>query len=137
MVHQIVDGAVALTRVLCLHCAQDTFMQSPPVAAKQRVIGDGLRQCMRETVNDACPQVDLDQEPGGPQSRDLLRQGRLVHVGNGGEQGQWNVTANDGGDLQDASVERRQPVDARRQYGLHRSRNDDVRQARCTTGDGS
>ena len=97
-------------------------MQRPPVAAQQGVIGDRLRQRMRETVDDACPQVDLDQKSGGPQSRDLLRQDRLVHVGNGGEQGQWDVTANDRGDLQDAPVKRQQPVDACRQYRLQPTR---------------
>ena len=135
--HQIVDGAVALAGALCLNCPQDTFMQAPPVAAKQGVIGDGLRQRMRESMDDASPQVDLDQEAGGTQDGDLLRQGRLVHVGKGGEKRQRNVTANDSGDLQDASVKRRQTVDARRQYGLHRCRNDNVCQARRTAGDGA
>ena len=65
----------------------------------------------------------LVEELGRLEVRQAAVQRLLGQLGNGLQQRQGHLGANDGGGLQQALLLRRQPVDARRQHRLHRGRH--------------
>ena len=65
----------------------------------------------------------LVEELGRLQVRQAAMERLLGQLGNGLQQGQGHLGADDGGGLQQALVLRRQPVDACRQDRLHRRRH--------------
>ena len=94
-------------------------MQRPPPLLEQAAVGHLVRQGVLEGVFQLGEEVGLIEELRGLEVGEVAAQVSVRQVGNGLQQGQRHLGANDGGGLQQALGLRRQPVDARCQHGLH------------------
>ena len=103
-------------------------VQHPPPLQQEAAVGHLVRQGMLEGVFRLGEQARLIQELGRLEVRQAAVQRLLGQVRNGLEQGQGHLGANDGSRLEEPLLLRRQPVDARRQHGLHRGRHLNGRQ---------
>ena len=104
-------------------------MQHPASPLQQQTaVGHLVRQGMLEGVLGLGEQAGLIQELCRLEVRQAAVEHGLGHVRNGLEQGEGHVRANHGGGLEQAFLLRRQPVEARRQHGLHRRRDLNARQ---------
>ena len=100
-----------------------------PRARQQRLIGHLLGQGVLEGVGTLRKEARLVEELGGLEVRQAAMQRRLGQLGDGLQQGQGHLGADDRGGLQELLLLWGQPVDACRQYRLYRRRHLDGRQA--------
>ena len=98
-------------------------MQPPPPLPQEAVVGHLVGQGMLEGVVRLGEQAGLVEELGGLQVRQAAVQGGLGQLGDGLEQRQGHLSANDGRGLEEPLLLRWQPVDACRQDRLHRGRH--------------
>ena len=106
----------------------DPGMERAPPLLEQRLIGHLLGQGVLEGVLDVGEEARLVEELGGLQMGEAQAERLLRHLGNGLEERQGHLRADDRGGLQELFLLRRQPVDARRQDRLHRGRHLDTRE---------
>ena len=95
-------------------------MQRPPPLLEQAAVGHLVRQGVLEGVVLLGEEPRLVEELGRLQVRQTAVQRRLGQLGNGLQQGQRHLRADDRGRLQEPLLLGRQAVDARRQHRLHR-----------------
>src|SRR6266487_5862340 len=95
-------------------------MQGAPPLLEQRLIGDLLSQGVLEGILDVGKEARLVEELGGLQMGESQTERRLRRLGNGLEERQRHLGADDGGGLQELFLLRWQPVDTRRQDRLDR-----------------
>ena len=105
----------------------DAGMERPPPLLEQAAVGHLVREGVLEGVFELGKEARLVEELGRLQVRQAAVERLLGHVGNGLEQGQGYLCADDGRGLQQALLLGRQPVDAGRQHRLHRGRHLDGR----------
>ena len=98
-------------------------VQHPPPLLQQAAVGHLVGEGVLEGVLALGEEARLVEELGGLQVREAAVQRLLGQLGNGLQQRQGHLGANDGGGLEQALLLRRQPVDARRQHRLHRGRH--------------
>jgi hypothetical protein len=103
-------------------------MVALPGARQQRLVGHLLGQGVLEGIGALRKQLRLVEELRGLEVRQAAMQSRLGQLGDGFQEGEKHLGANDGGGLQKPLFLRGQPIDARRQYRLHCGRHLDGRQ---------
>jgi hypothetical protein len=103
-------------------------VQDPPPLPQEAAVGHLLRQGMREGILWLGEQAGLIEKLRRLQVGQAAVQRRLGYLGNGLEQRQGHLGANNGSRLQEPLCLRRQPVDTCCQHGLHRGRHLNGRQ---------
>ena len=106
----------------------NTGVQHPPPLLEETAIGHLVRQGVLEGVLALGEEPRLVEELGRLEVRQTAMQVVFGQLGNGLQQRQGHLCADDRGGLEQALLLRRQPVDARRQDRLHRGRHLDRRQ---------
>ena len=106
----------------------DAGMQHPPPLLEQTAVGHLVGQGVLEGVLALGEEARLVEELGRLEVRQAAVQRLLGQLGNGLQQGQGHLRANDRGGLEQALLLRRQAVDARRQHRLHGGRHLNARQ---------
>jgi hypothetical protein len=101
----------------------DAGMQYPPSFLEHTAIGYLVREGVLEGVLVLREEARFVEEFGRLQVRQAAMQRRLMQFGNGLQQGQGHLCADDSSSLEEALRLRRQTVDARRQHRLHRGRD--------------
>ena len=123
MVRQPFDLLGQAVRVEPFEGLDNAPMQRPPPLLEQTAVGHLVGQGVFEGEFALGEQPRLIEELGRLQVGQATVQVRLGQLGNGLQQGQGHLGANDRGGLEQVFLLRRQPVDARRQYRLHRGRH--------------
>jgi len=98
----------------------DAGMQHPPPLLQETPVGHLVREGVLEGVGMFWEEAGLVEEFRRLEVRQAPVQYRLGHLGNGLQQGQGDLRANNGSGLEKMFLLRRQAVDTRRQDGLHR-----------------
>ena len=101
----------------------DAGMERAPPLLQQAAVGHLVGEGVLEGVLELGEEARLVEELGRLEVREAAVQRRLGQLGNGLQQRQGHLRADDGGGLEQALLLRRQPVDARRQHRLHRGRH--------------
>ncbi len=112
--------------VMLLDRLGDARMQGAAMPQQHPLIGDGVGQRVLEGVFGAGRQVDLVEELEALQLGQPAAQILIGGLGDGFEQGQRHVLADDRGDLQQGAMLGRQPVDAGGEHGLDGARDLDL-----------
>ena len=106
-----------------LQSFNDAGMQRPPSLLQQATVGDLVRQGVLEGVLAFREEACLIEELGRLEVREATMQNLLRQFGNGLQQRQGYLDADDRRGLEQALLLRRQAVDACRQHYLHRGRH--------------
>src|SRR5438128_11460703 len=103
-------------------------MQHPPPLLEEAHVGYLMGQGVLEGVFALGEQARLVEKLGCLEVRNTAMQRLLGHLGNGVQQGEGDLGANDRGGLEQMLVLGWQSVDTRRQHGLHGGRHLNARQ---------
>ena len=101
-------------------------VQRPAALPEEGIVGDLLGQRVAERVLHARKEAELVEEISGLEDGEVAPDLVLRHVGDGLEQYQRHILADDGGRLQQALRLRRQAIDAWGQDGVDRGRELDA-----------
>jgi hypothetical protein len=104
-------------------------MQRPPPLQQEAAVRDLMGEGVLEGVLVLGEEPCLVEELGALQGGQVMLEHRLRHVGNRVQQRPGHLHANDGRRLQQALLLGWQPVDTRRQHGLHGGGDLDTRQS--------
>ena len=115
-----------LAEAICverLDRADDPRMKLAAALLQQAAVRDLVRERVLEGVLEIRKQPRLVDELGSLQAVEPAAERLVRQIGDRLEQRERHVLADDGGDLQQVFVFRREPVDARRQHHLDRGRD--------------
>jgi hypothetical protein len=111
-----------------LHGADEAAMQCPSPFLEQRFVGHLLGEGVLEGVLPLGEEARLVEELGPLELGQIAVQRLLREVGDGLEQGQGHLVADDRGRLEEVFALRRQAVDPCRQHGLDGGRHLNARE---------
>jgi hypothetical protein len=125
MVRQPLDVLGQPVRIGAFDGADDASVQGLAPVLEQGAVCDFMGEGVLERVLEVREAAGLVEELGGLERFESAAERLVRDFGDRLEQREWDVRADDGGDLEETLVLGRQPVDARRQNRLDRGRNQD------------
>ena len=123
MVGQPLDVLAQPVRIGAFDGADDAGVQGLAPVLEQGAVRDFMGERVLEGVREVRIEAGLVEELGGLERFESAAERLVREFGDRLEQRERDVLADDGGDLEEALVLGRQPVDARRQDRLDRGRN--------------